>query len=119
MSNAKLDSFAYIQPFENEVVYSTIGDAYNLKASISKNLSAIEDMVYRFGERAFTNEHHVLAIEENYLDTVLVKGLFMYIQTKVKLENLTFNTLMFNSVIIPIDEKKSEFKVEVITIKEN
>lgn len=53
------------------------------------------------------------------LDTVLTKGLFMYIQTKIKLENLTFNRLVFTVSIIPIDEKKSEFKVEVITIKEN
>ena len=119
MSNVKLDSFTYIQPFENEVIYSSIGDAYNLKASISKNLSAIEDMVYRFGERAFTNEHHVLTIEENYLDTVLVKGLFMYIQGKMVLSNLTFDRLVFIPTITPIDEKNSEFKVEVITIKEN
>lgn len=118
MSDVKLDSFTYRQAFENDVVYSSIDDAYNLKASISKNLSAIEDMVYRFGERALTNELHVLTIEENYLDTVLVKGLFMYIQARMVLSNLTFDRLVFIPSIIPIDEKKSEFKVEVITIKE-
>ena len=118
MSNVKLDSFTYRQTFENEVVYSSIGDAYNLKASISKNLSAIENMVYRFGERALTNELRVQAIEENYLDTVLVKGLFLYLQGRMLLSNLTFDRLVFIPSITPIDEKKSEFKVEIIAIKE-
>ena len=119
MSNAKLDSFTYIQPFENDVACGSIGDMGKLKTAIANNLSAIENMVYRFGESTFTDEQHVKNLEDNFLNVMLVKGLFMYIQTKVKLENLTFNTLMFNSVIIPIDEKKSDFKVEVITIKEN
>ena len=118
-SNAKLDSFTYIQPFENDVACSSIGDMYNLKSSIAKNLNAIEDMVYRFGDCIFKEERHIKHIEEDLLDTVLTKGLFMYIQTKIKLENLTFNRLVFTVSIIPIDEKKSEFKVEVITIKEN
>ena len=108
MSNVKLDSFTYIQPFENDVVLSSIGDMYNLKSSIAKNLSTIEDFVYRFGDCIF---------EEDIWDTVLTKGLFMYIQGKMKLENLSFTRLVFTSSIIPIDEKKSEFKVEVVTIK--
>ena len=119
MSNVKLDSFTYIQPFENDVVLSSIGDMYNLKSSIAKNLNAIEDMVYRFGDCIFKEERHIKHIGEDLLDTVLTKGLFMYIQTKIKLENLTFNILVFTVSIILIDEKKSEFKVEVITIKEN
>ena len=119
MSNAKLDSFTYIQPFENDVACGSIGDMGKLKTAIANNLSAIENMVYRFGANVFTDEQHIKNLEDNFLNTTLVKGLFMYIQTKVKLENLTFNTLMFNPVIIPIDEKKSNFRVEVITIKEN
>lgn len=117
MSNVKLDSFTYIQPFENDVVLSSIGDMYNLKSSIAKNLSAIEDFVYRFGDCIFKEERHIKHIEEDILDTVLTKGLFMYIQNKIKLENLSFIRLVFTSSIIPIDEKKSEFKVEVVTIK--
>ena len=118
MSNVKLNSFTYIQPFENDVACSLIGDMSKLKTAIANNLGAIENMVYRFGESVFTDEQHIKNLEDNFLNTTLVKGLFMYIQTKVKLENLTFNTLMFNPAIIPIDEKKSNFKVEVITIKE-
>ena len=119
MSNAKLDSFTYLQPFENDVACGSIGDMSKHKTAIANNLGAIENMVYRFGESTFTDEQHIKNLEDNFLNTTLVKGLFMYIQTKVKLENLTFNTLMFNPVIVPIDEKKSNFKVEVITIKEN
>ena len=118
MSNAKLDSFTYIQPFENDVACGSIGDMGKLKTAIANNLSAIENMVYRFGESTFTDEQHVKNLEDNFLNVMLVKGLFMYIQTKVKLENLTFNQLIFNPAIIPIDEKKTDFKVEVITIKE-
>ena len=117
MSNVKLDSFTYVQPFENDVVLSSIGDMYNLKSSIAKNLSTIEDFVYRFGDCIFKEEQHIKHIEEDILDTVLTKGLFMYIQGKIKLENLSFTRLVFTSSIIPIDEKKSEFKVEVVTIK--
>ena len=119
ISNAKLDSFTYTQSFENDVACGSIGDMSNLKTAIANNLSAIENMVYRFGESAFTDEQHIKNLEDNFLNVMLVKGLFMYIQTKVKLENLTFNQLIFNPGIIPMDEKKSNFKVEVITIKEN
>lgn len=119
MSNVKLDSFTYIQPFENDVACSSIGDMSKLKTAIANNLVAIENMVYRFGESVFTDERHIKNLEDNFLNVMLVKGLFMYIQTKIKLENLTFNRLVFTVSIIPIDEKKSEFKVEVITIKEN
>lgn len=117
MSNAKLNSFTYIQPFENDVACSSIGDMYNLKSSIAKNLSTIEDFVYRFGDGISKEERHIKHIEEDILDTVLTKGLFVYIQGKMKLENLSFTRLVFTSSIIPIDEKKSEFKVEVVTIK--
>lgn len=119
MSNAKLDSFTYIQPFENEVEIGSLGDMGKLKSSVCNNLSSIENMVYRFGECIFTNEQHIQAIERLYLDTVLVKGLFMYIQAKMVLSKLTFDRLIFIPSIIPIDEKKSNFKVEVITIKKN
>ena len=119
MSNVKLDSFTYIQPFENDVAIGSLGDMGKLKSSIYNNLSSIENMVYRFGECIFTNEQHIQAIERLYLDTVLVKGLFMYIQAKMVLSKLTFDRLIFIPSIIPIDEKKSEFKVEVITVKEN
>ena len=119
MSNAKLDSFTYLQPFENDVACGSIGDMSKLKTAIANNLSAIENMVYRFGENVFTDEQHIKNLEDNFLNVMLVKGLFMYIQAKMVLSKLTFDRLIFIPSIIPIDEKKSEFKVEVITVKEN